>query len=216
MNTLSTKEALRFGWETFKKRPYMLIGGFFLAMLITMVTSSVLDTTEMEPFTGPALIMALMSFIIGVFVEMGMVTFAIRAHDNVQTVAVKDLWNPTPFVHYLVGQILTGIIVIIGLVLLIVPGIIAAIALFATSYLIIDKNRSPIEAIKESYALTKGHWMSLFVFMLAIVGINLLGLLALFVGLLVSIPVTMIAIVHMYRQLSHATHAAISEAHATH
>ena len=38
--------------------------------------------------------------------------------------------------------------------------------------------------------------------MLAVVGINLLGLIALFVGLLVTIPVTVLAMVHAYRTIS--------------
>lgn len=213
MNTISVKEAVHFGWETFKKRPFLLIGGFFVAMLVSGIASSMLDTTGMEPLSAPALIMGLMSFVIGVFVEMGIVTFALRAHDNVQNVTLSELWNPAPFFRYLITQILTGFIVIVGLFLLVVPGIIAAIAFFAASYLVIDKGRTPIDALKESYAMTKNHWMTLFLFMLAIIGLNLLGLLALVVGLLVTVPVTMIAVAHMYRQLARASHGT-HEVHA--
>ena len=156
--------------------------------------------------------MALASGVIGIFVEMGMVTFAIRAHDAVGEVKIRDLWNPAPFWRYLAGQILVGIIVIIGLVLLVVPGIIAALGLLFASYLIIDKKKGPIEAMKESWRIAKGHWGKLFLFMLAIIGLNILGLVLLFVGLFVTVPVSMIAMVHVYRTLEHGASEVIPTA----
>src|SRR5688572_8887404 len=101
MNTFSIKEALRFGWETFKKRPLMLIGGFSVAFLVSVVVSIFLDPGEDAPFTLTTFLMSLASFLVGLIVELGLVTFSIRAHDSVETVKINDLWNPTPFWRYL-------------------------------------------------------------------------------------------------------------------
>ena len=40
MHTLSIGDCIRFGWETFKQRPWILIGAFVLAMVIAGVHSS--------------------------------------------------------------------------------------------------------------------------------------------------------------------------------
>lgn len=187
-----------------KKRPLLIIGGFVLALVISSTISSLLDPGEGAPFTLTNFLVGLISVAIGMFIELGLTTFSLRAHDSVENVTLNDLWNPAPFVYYVVGQILVGIIVIVGLLLLIVPGVIASLALMFTSFLIVDKGMGPIEALKESARITKGHRMALFLFVLAMVGINILGFLALIVGLLVTIPVSMLALVHVYRALSHA------------
>ena len=64
---------------------------------------------------------------IDVLFSIGLVTFLLRAHDDVQSAKISDLWNPEPFWHYLGGEILASVVILIGLVLLIVPGIIAAV-----------------------------------------------------------------------------------------
>jgi uncharacterized membrane protein len=56
--------------------------------------------------------------------------------------------------------------------------------------------------MKESSRITRGHKWPLFVFLLLLVLVNLAGLLALVVGLLVSMPVSMLAFVHAYRTLA--------------
>lgn len=204
MNTFSVREALTFGWETFKKRPFLFVGAFALTMLVSGIVSAILDPEQGAPVTLITSIMSVLSALIGLFIELGLVTFSIRSHDSVEKVSLYDFWNPAPFLRYLGGQILLGLIVIIGIILLIVPGVIAALGLMFTPYLIIERNRGPIEALKESWRITMGHKKELFFFMLALIGINILGLLALVVGLLVSVPVSMLAMVHVYRKLEHS------------
>lgn len=202
MEKLSVGACVRYGWETFKKRPLLIIGAFVIAFLISGISSSLLDPGEGAPVTLSTVLMGLASAIIGIFVEIGLTTFSLRAHDSVETVGLKDLWNPKPFLYYFAGQIVVGFAVIVGLILLVVPGIIVALACMFSSYLIIDKGRGPIEALKESFAMTKGHKWQLLLLVLAIIGLNILGLIALVVGLLVTIPVSMLAVVHAYRTLS--------------
>jgi uncharacterized membrane protein len=204
MQKLSVGECIRFGWETFKKRPLIIVGAFVIAMAVSGVSSSVLEPAQGASVTLASVVMSLVSAIIGLLVEIGLVTFSLRAHDTVETVNIPDLWNPKPFVWYVLGQILVGVTVLVGLVLLVVPGVIAALGLMFSSYLIVDTGRGPIAAFKESWRLTKGHKWQLFLLVLAIIGINILGLLALVVGLLVSVPVSMLAVVHAYRKLSGA------------
>ena len=55
--------------------------------------------------------------------------------------------------------------------------------------------------MNESSRITRGHKWPLFGFVLMLVLINLLGALALIVGLLVSVPVSTLAFAHAYRVL---------------
>jgi membrane-anchored glycerophosphoryl diester phosphodiesterase (GDPDase) len=207
MNQISVAESIAFGWTTFKKRPLVLMGALVLAMTVSGVSSALLDQGEGASLTLVTVLIGLVSAAIGLMVEIGLVTFALRAHDNIEGTSVNNLWNPKPFIRYLLGQIVVVVVVFLGFVLLVIPGLIALFGLMFSSYLIVDKGRGPIEAVKESWAMTKGHKWQLALLTLSIVGINVLGLLALVVGLLVTIPVSMIAVVHAYRKLSAATPA---------
>jgi uncharacterized membrane protein len=199
MNTLKVGELLRFGWETFKKRPWFFIG----TVVLIVIVSSILSALAPDPVTNAFdFILAAAIIVLNIFIEMGLVAFALRAHDSLEKTEIKDLWHPQSFWKYVAVKILTGIIVIVGLILLIVPGIIAALALIFATYLVVDRNLGPIEAIKESVRLTKGHRWQLFLLALAIIGINILGALALLVGLVVTIPVSLLAVVHAYRKLA--------------
>lgn len=208
MNTLSVRECLRFGWNTFKKRSWFFIGALLAYAVAWLAVTQILavmtpgaDGSWSAP--GQESISLILSFFVNTLFGMGMTMFMLKAHDAVETVALKDFWAPANFGSYAVASILTGFLVLVGTILLIVPGIILSLMFFATLYLVLDKGRGPIEAIKESARITKGHKWQLFLLVLASAGVCLLGLLALVVGLLVAVPVTALAAVHAYRTLEH-------------
>lgn len=63
--------------------------------------------------------------------------------------------------------ILTTIIVGVGAMLFIIPGIFAAIVLGFATYAVTDKSMNPIDAIQASYALTENNRLNVFLLMLA-------------------------------------------------
>jgi uncharacterized membrane protein len=196
---LSIRECLRFGWTTFKKRPWILVGATALVSAVSMLIP---DIEPKQHGWALAIAVGVMSFMVTTLMELGMANFALKAHDNVEGVTLKYLWRPELFWKYLGTSLLALLIVVVGLVLLIIPGIIAALMLCFSTYLVVDRGMLPVAALKESRRLTKGHrWKLLGLFgMIAL--LNILGLVALLVGLLVSIPVTALAFVHAYRTLT--------------
>ena len=88
-----------------------------------------------------------------------------------------------------------------GFILLIVPGIIWAIKYQFAQYLVIDKGYKPIEAIKKSGQITKDAKWSLLLLGLLSGLINVLGAIALVVGLFATVPTTMVAKAFVYRKL---------------
>jgi uncharacterized membrane protein len=210
MHTLSIGDCIRYGWETFKKRPWILIGGFLLAMVIAGVPSAF----GPQPTMGPdgqiippppstlGAIVTLVSIVASVLVGLGLTTFSLRAHDNIETVQISDLWNPGLFWRFLGAYILTVLAIALGFLALIIPGIILSMGLAFVSYLVVDRGLGPIEAMKESWRVTKGHKWQLLLLFLALLGINLLGILALVIGVFVTVPITMLAFAHAYRTLT--------------
>lgn len=210
MATLSIGDCISYGWETFKKRPWILIGALVLTMIVASIPGLFRPHPEIgpdgdiipPPVTAMYVISTLASIVVSTFAAIGLVTFALRAHDNIASVQLADLWNPAPFWRFLVAHILTGLVVALGLIVFIVPGIILMMGLLFVPYLVVERGLGPIEAMQESWRITKGNKWRLFLLFLALLGINLLGLLALIVGVLVAVPITMLAVVHAYRTLT--------------
>lgn len=204
MNTFSGSAMIRFGWETFKKRPWFFVGVF---LVIGILSSGMRFQMGDNTHNAPAMIALLivvgiaMAFI-QVLAKMGAIQLALKAHDTPESVVFKDLWAPHPFWKYVGSSVLVGIIVVIGFILLIVPGVIWALRYLFVPYLVMERKLKPFEALKESARITYGHKWQLLGMLCLVALINILGLLCLVVGLLVSVPVSSLALAHAYRTLS--------------
>lgn len=200
------KESLSFGWATFKKDPWFYVGVTLALSAFTIIVDSL--TGDGYGFMG--VIGFLISLLASTVVTIAYARLALSASQGTH-VGWDGLWAPQYFFSVLGAVILQTLIILIGLVLLIVPGVIAALLLSFTQLAVVDKNLSPVDALKESYRLARPHLAKLFLLMLALIGINLLGLLALVVGLLVTIPVSLITVAHIYRTLSGAQELVVVE-----
>lgn len=198
-NTFSIKESFSFAWTTFKKRPWLFIGVILTTIVIMGISSSVF-----APAHGGNIIFNLINVMISIFVDMGMVMFALHAHDDVSNAGWKNLWAPQQFWKYLGATILVGLITVVGFILLIIPGVIAVLGLMFTKYLVIDRKLGPVQALKASWRITKGHKLHLLGFIAVSGLLNLAGAIALLIGLLVTVPLTMLAAAHIYRALVRA------------
>ena len=81
------------------------------------------------------------------------------------------------------------------------PGIIWSLKYAFVRYFIVDKGLSIKEAFLESSKITSGSKWNIFWLSILIAIINILGALAFGVGLLLSIPITIMAYAYVYRKL---------------
>ena len=201
----SPGDALRFGWETFKKRPWFYIGAMVILAVANIgvgILSGAVDSIAGGSYEEPTLLGNLVSYLLGVLISMGMTAFFLAAHDNPQAVDFATLWHPSPYWKFFATSVLASIAVAVGLVLLIVPGLIAMVLFMFSTFLVIDRGLGPIEALKASMEMTKGNRLPLFGFILLCMLIILIGVLALGVGLLVAAPIVGLGFAYAYRLLS--------------
>jgi uncharacterized membrane protein len=199
-NKFVISEALQFGWGTTKSNIGFFIGLLIVAGLIQYVPSIVAEIIEADA-PDLSLIIRIASFVLLMIIGLGIIKICLRFCDGEKR-EFSDLFSCYPlFFKYLIGSILYGLIVVVGLILLIIPGIVWAIKFQFFDYLIIDKGLGPIDALEKSSEITRGVKWDLFIFGILLGIINLMGLLCLVVGLFVTIPVTMVAIAFVYRKL---------------
>jgi uncharacterized membrane protein len=105
------------------------------------------------------------------------------------------------FVPSLVASLVIGLFSFAGMLLCIIPGLVVA-AMYKFTYLfIVDKRMDFWQAMKASHAITRNDYFGFTIFLLAMAAVNLLGVLCLFVGLFVTIPITFAAITIAYQEI---------------
>lgn len=110
--------------------------------------------------------------------------------------AFQNYWNAV------LANILVYVIIGVGLVLLIIPGIIFACKLIFTPYLVVDRKMEVIEAVKESWRMTGGHAWKVFLIFLLAIPIGIAGLICFGVGIIVAIMWVSIALASLYHAVS--------------
>lgn len=117
-----------------------------------------------------------------------------------EEVTYKELFSKTDmFLVALLALILMGIFETLWALLLIVPGIIAAISYSQTQYILVDnKELNAYDAIKKSKELMKGHKMDYFVLLLSFTGWAILATLTLGIGYLWLIPYMEVTLANFY------------------
>jgi uncharacterized membrane protein len=204
---LSVKECLLFGWNIFIQRPWLFVLIPIVAGIIAFVggIAGAILNGILSVFAGKAagsLVVFVITAVVNVFLGIGIVTSYLKAHDDVASVKLTDLWNPKPFWRFLATNLLVTLCVVAGLILFVIPGLIVSVMLAFSVYTVIDSGLNPIAALKESMRITKGNRWNLFGLMLSFFVLNLVGVILLVIGLFVTVPISILASVHAYRTLS--------------
>lgn len=214
MNTFSISQALSIGWKLTKQH-----FGLWVVILLTLLASNVvfeIPSYSNELFqipgysgeTNPSILIVLniLSSLLQLILELGIVGIVLKMLDT-QPVKYADLFSFYPQLgQMLIASFISVIAVVVGFIFLIIPGIYIALRLSQAAYLIVDHKLSGIEAIKTSWRITRGYTLQLLWLSLLLVIINVLGAIAVLVGLLVTIPISLIAMGYAYRIM--AAHSA--------
>jgi len=196
----SKKEAISFGWEQAKDKLLFLAG---LAIIVFGVPSLLSYVgVELRPLTPvTAALFDIASMIVQFILDIGFVYILLKIHDK-QEYAYKDLFAKARlFVRYIFATILYFLVVLLGLILLVIPGIVWGIKYSFYLYAILDKGLGAQDALSLSGKITKGSKWNLFFFGLLLGLINIAGAIVLGVGLLVTVPLTALAWTFAYRKL---------------
>ena len=160
-------------------------------------------------------ILGFLAFIYGILVEGPVqygVTFAFLKAARGDKLEIKDMFEA--FKNYwnaVLASLLVCVIIVIGLVLLIVPGIIFACKLAFTPYLVVDRKMAVMEAIEESWRMTGGHAWKVFLIGLLSIPICIAGLLCFIVGIIIAIMWVNLAFASLYHSVSSSGKASVQE-----
>ena len=179
---------------------WKVMGAYFVELLVIGIIYVILtgpvggfqwkmDDFDFEWFMVP---LALFGMAYGIFVA-GPISYgakwaflkAVRGERveirDVFAVFQKNYWNAV------VANIVVTVIIMLGVVMLIVPGIIFACRLVFVPYLVVDREMDVMEALRVSWDMTRGYGWNIFFMGFLAIWIVFGGLIVLFVGVFISV-----------------------------
>jgi uncharacterized membrane protein len=208
----SAPEAIAWGWRKFTEN----VGAVILAMLaVIAVTIAVGFVTTLlsggfsarSPMQGPfqfesagpgQFLAQLLQSAVSIFVGGVAAKAALEVTEG-KPFDFFAAFGKVNVVQLVIAAVLVGFATVVGFVLLVIPGLIVMFLTFLTTYAIVDDDKSAIDGIKHSFKLTSenvGDALLLLLFNLLVI---IAGAIALCVGLVVAIPVTVFATAYAYR-----------------
>lgn len=159
--------------------------------------------------TGLALLQWVLSSLVDLFLGLGLARIGLNLVSGKAADISMLFGEGRKLVPMVAASIMYYAMVVVGLILLIVPGIYLALRFSQFGVAIVDKDMGAIESLKYSARLTEGNKMNLFGLYVLCILVVLAGILALLVGLLAALPVVYLAPYVAYRWLQGGRNAAL-------
>ncbi|MEB3231143.1 MAG: hypothetical protein VKJ64_09045 [Leptolyngbyaceae bacterium] len=154
MKSLNISDVLSESWQLLTKH-YLLIIGTFIVYLLLSLIGSVLIFVLPE---NAAIAISLINFadlLFTYFLLAGLYQFGLNLVQE-RNPSVGDLWSQSSstLLNFILVSILVGLIVFLGFLLLIIPGIILALKYSMVWQLVVDQGLGPLEAMEKSSRIT--------------------------------------------------------------
>ncbi|HKB89514.1 MAG TPA: hypothetical protein VKC60_03235, partial [Opitutaceae bacterium] len=182
------------GWETLKANFWVALGGVLLVFLAELGLG--LLTIQNRYLS------TIVSFLLGGVFNGGLLYFFLKLVRGERT-EVADAFSGfrLAFGPLMLAGVVTSIFILMGMFLLIIPGIYLSVAWVFTTLLVIDKKLDFGLAMELSRKMVTKHWWRVFVLILAMLVIAVAGFAALGVGIFIALPVAQGALVSAYEQI---------------
>ena len=132
---------------------------------------------------------SVISIVVTCLLALGYYSYFLKISRN-EKPGIDELFSKVGmFFRCLAATVLIGLIVFAGCLVLIVPGIILSLCYSMTYYIMLDDEKiSPVEAMKKSREMMRGHKGELFALLLSFIGWALLSVLTCFILLIWLVP----------------------------
>ena len=223
----SAPDSFSYGWNKFKAQPSALLVPVLIVVVLLIVveiivqillratilgthdcTTTVLGTsvqTQCGPNFAVALIGAgLAGLVVNLIAQAlgaGLIKNALNIADG-KPASMGEVWKWATNGQVITAALIVSVAVFIGTLLCYLPGLIVAFLLNWTMFFVVDQDFKAMDAVKASVNFVTSHLGETIVFWLLGFVTLLVGALLCGVGLLVAVPVVLVAAAFTYRVLN--------------
>jgi uncharacterized membrane protein len=215
---LPISEAFSDSWKKMVDNFWVLVNTVLLIILVFCVVKigshqlynlEIYKTDELNVLRlfGVSLIRDAAIFLVNLFFDAIIVAAAIRFFlqiHNGEDVGTMSIFKPIPhFYNFFIVYTALNFAILFGVFLFAVPSFYVALNYSFSVYLSIDKKVGVNESFYLSRKICYGYRLELLKFAIVIVLMNVLGAALFLVGLVISIPMSFLAVIYMYKHLLH-------------
>lgn len=117
-------------------------------------------------------------------------------------VSVGSFFKPRKVGSLVIATLIIGVLTSIGSFLCLIPGLLVSIFTMFTAVALLDRNLSPVDALKTSFEIVKAKFIDCLLVWLVAIAIIAVGALLCGVGLLVAIPVAFLFEIFAFRRIT--------------
>jgi uncharacterized membrane protein len=187
----SIQESLSKGWEMFKVQWLNTVAFTLLVFTLQGVLTHYLKDYAL-----------IISIIISPPLTSGFFLVANRISRGVEVTFSNYFEGFSYWGIVIVTSLISGILTFFGILALVIPGIYLAVAFMFGIPFALFSGLDFWASLELSRRLITMNWWKFFGFVIVLVGLNILGLVFFFVGLLVTIPVSYFAIYSVFEELT--------------
>lgn len=193
-------ESIGFGWRAFQANRVFLVLVIVIVFVLQTIPQFIGDRFEVnQPILAGLVYLA--GWVFSQFLTLGLTAVGLKVCDGRITDYGELFQHGSKLLNFIVASILYGLLCAVGFLLLIVPGVYWALQYQFYGFHIVDRSSGPLEALKQSAELTRGFKWRLLGFWVVLLLINILGLIPLGLGLLITVPLSLMAFAHVFRRL---------------
>jgi uncharacterized membrane protein len=208
----SIGNAFNYGWRKFTQN----LGPIALVVLILLVVGAVVQGIQFAITAGMnnteggtpssfaiwsvSALFSLLTTVLSLVIQAAVIKGALDITHG-RTLQIGTMFSGIDYLQVILAAIVIGVAATIGLILCIIPGLVVIFFSAYTNYFIIDQRMSALDAIKASFGFVNRYLGTLIGFFLVCLLAYIIGAVLCLVGLLVAIPVVLLAQAYTFRTL---------------
>jgi hypothetical protein len=195
-------EVLKLAWDRFGRYWFVIVVGYVLEFVITQgISQGPVLAMKFGAFGGDKTLIAglvrlvgsIVGGVLGAFFMVGLLRVCLDAARGKPVRFATLFLGGDRFVAMLGLYFVMTLLIGLGCLLFLVPGIILAFAWSFAPFYVVDANLGPIAAMRASWHTTSGQKGKIFGFSLLSMGIGLLGIVACLIGIIPAMSLVYVA-----------------------
>ena len=193
-----------FAWEAFKARPWFYISACGIAIGVSIVPLVAAIVEFVRQHIGAGCALYGVALLLSMVPSVGLQKIFLKTVDG-ETPTYQDLYLHARLIPSLLATWFLWMLMVLPCCILVIPGYYVMVRYYFALLVVIDKEVGPMEALRRASELSDGVRWLLLAFILVAGFLGAAGEIVFLVGMLVTMPIAMLAMAHVYRQLDEQT-----------